>query len=105
MAHTVLLEEGHKPPFRLIYRLSPLEIKEDKRQITKYIHRGWIEPNSSPYGSPYLLQRKMVIDYGTLNKLIIKNQYSLPRIDDLFDQLAGSRVLSSLDLVQSFHQI
>ena len=104
MAHTIPLE-GHKTPFRLIYRLSPLEIKEDKRQITKYIHRGWIEPNSSPYGSPYLLQRKMVIDYGTLNKLIIKNQYSLPRIDDLFDQLGGSRVFNSSNLANRQIQI
>jgi hypothetical protein len=29
----------------------------------------------------------------------------LPRIDDLFDQLAGSRVFSSLDLAQGYHQI
>ena len=47
----------------------------------------------------------MVIDYRALNKLTIKNRYSLPRIDDLFDQLAGSRVFSSLDLAQGYHQI
>ena len=58
MAHTVLLEEGHKPPFRLIYRLSPLDIKEAKRKILEYIHKGWMEPNSSPYGSPILFLMK-----------------------------------------------
>ena len=47
----------------------------------------------------------MVIDYRALNKLTIKNRYSLPRIDDLFDQLAGSCVFSSLDLAQGYHQI
>nr|GFA03337.1 putative reverse transcriptase domain-containing protein [Tanacetum cinerariifolium] len=30
---------------------------------------------------------RMCIDYRELNKLIVKNHYPLPRIDDLFDQL------------------
>ena len=34
MAHTIPLEEGHKPPSRPIYRLSPLEIEEATKQIT-----------------------------------------------------------------------
>nr|GEW91117.1 reverse transcriptase domain-containing protein [Tanacetum cinerariifolium] len=33
---------------------------------------------------------RMCIDYGELNKLIVKNRYPLPRIDDLFDQLQRS---------------
>ena len=47
----------------------------------------------------------MVIDYRSLNNLTIKNGYSLPKIDDLFDQLAGSRVFNLLDLAQGYHQI
>jgi hypothetical protein len=88
-----------------------LELEVAKQQIKKYIHKGWIEPNSSPYGSPILFVKKkngglrMVIDYRALNKLTIKNWYLLPRIDDLFDQLAGSVVFSSLDLSQGYHPI
>ncbi|GKB22327.1 hypothetical protein Tco_0856250 [Tanacetum coccineum] len=33
-----------------------------------------------------------------LNKLTVKNCYSLPRIDDLFDLLQGSSVYSKIDL-------
>ncbi|GKF57098.1 putative reverse transcriptase domain-containing protein [Tanacetum coccineum] len=40
----------------------------------------------------------MCIDYRELNKLIVKNRYLLPRIDDLFDQLQGSSVYSKIDL-------
>ena len=47
----------------------------------------------------------MVINYRALNKLTIRNRYPLPRIDDLFDQLAGSCVFNSLDLAQRNHQI
>ena len=30
---------------------------------------------------------RLCIDYMELNKVTVKNKYSLPRIDDLFDQL------------------
>ena len=35
----------------------------------------------------------------------IKNRYSLPRIDDLFDQLRGARVYSKIDLCTGYHQL
>ncbi|GKB02641.1 putative reverse transcriptase domain-containing protein [Tanacetum coccineum] len=47
----------------------------------------------------------MCIDYRELKKLIVKNRYPLPRIDDLFDQHQGSRVYSKIDLRSSFHQL
>ena len=37
--------------------------------------------------------------------MTIKNKYPLPRIDDLFDQLAGSRVFSRIDLRSGYHQL
>ncbi|GKE46154.1 putative reverse transcriptase domain-containing protein [Tanacetum coccineum] len=40
-----------------------------------------------------------------LNKLTMKNRYPLPRIDDLFDQLQGSRVYSKIDLRFGYHQL
>ena len=36
---------------------------------------------------------------------MIKNRYSLPRIDDLFDQLGGARVYSKIDLLTGYHQL
>jgi hypothetical protein len=33
-----------------------------------------------------------------MNKATIKNQYPLPRIDDLFDQMKGATVFSKIDL-------
>ena len=41
---------------------------------------------------------RLCIDYRRLNKVMIKNKYLLPRIDDLFDQLKGATMFSKIDL-------
>jgi hypothetical protein len=40
-----------------------------------------------------------------LNAVTIKNKYPLPRINILFDQLAGARVFPKVDLHSGYHQI
>src|SRR4051812_8464538 len=47
----------------------------------------------------------MCVDYRPLNLATIKNKYPLPRINDLYDQLAGSSVFSKMDLILGYHQI
>ncbi|GKB59707.1 putative reverse transcriptase domain-containing protein [Tanacetum coccineum] len=66
--------------------------------------------SSSPWGAPVLFVKTkdgsfwMCIDYRKLNKLTVKNRYPLPRIDELFDQLQGSKVYSKVDLRSGYHQ-
>ncbi|GJS62081.1 putative reverse transcriptase domain-containing protein [Tanacetum coccineum] len=68
-------------------------MKELSGQLKELSNKGFIRPNSSPWGAPVLFVKKkdgsfrMCIDYRELNKLTMKNRYPLPRIDDLFDQL------------------
>jgi hypothetical protein len=47
----------------------------------------------------------MCVDYKPLIEVTIKNNYPLPRIDLLFDQLTGARVFSKTDLRLGYHQI
>ena len=48
---------------------------------------------------------RMCIDYRPINKMTMKNKYSLLRIEDLFDQLKGVGVFSNIDLRSGYYQI
>ncbi|KAI3825123.1 hypothetical protein L1987_06599 [Smallanthus sonchifolius] len=96
-----------KPP----YRLAPSELKELMKQIQEPLEKRFIRPRTSPWGAPVLFVKKkdgsmrMCIDYRELNKLTIKNIYTLPRIDDLFDKLQGAKYFSKIDLRSGYYQL
>ncbi|GKB39346.1 putative reverse transcriptase domain-containing protein [Tanacetum coccineum] len=81
------------------------------RLKVRLLEKGFIRLSSSPRGAPVLFVKNKrwivsrCIDLPELNKLTIKNRYPLPRIDDLFDQLQGSRVYSKIDLRSGYHQL
>ncbi|GKA70882.1 hypothetical protein Tco_0777021 [Tanacetum coccineum] len=78
---------------RAPYRLALFQIKELSDQLQELSDKGFIRPSSLPWGALVLFFKKkdgsfqMCIDYQELNKLMVKNRYPLPRINDLFDQL------------------
>nr|GEV82320.1 putative ribonuclease H-like domain-containing protein [Tanacetum cinerariifolium] len=84
---------------------------EDVSILQELSGKGFIRPSSSPWGAPVLFVKKkygsfrMCSDYHELNKLTVKNRYPLPRIDDLFDQLQGSRVYSKINMRSGYHQL
>ncbi|GJZ50121.1 putative reverse transcriptase domain-containing protein [Tanacetum coccineum] len=102
---------GAMPVAKSPYRLAPSEMQELSGQLQELQDKGFIRPSHSPWGAPVLFVKKkdgsfrMCIDYRELNKLTVKNRYPLPRIDDLFDQLQGSRFFSKIDLRLGYHQL
>jgi hypothetical protein len=76
---------------RTPYWMSTSELQELRMQLKELLDLRLIHPSVSPWGVPiFLIQKKdglwiLCIDYRQLNKATIKNQYLLPRIDDLFD--------------------
>ena len=56
VAHAIPSEQVHKPPFRPIYRLSPVELQEVEKQVSDLLQQGLIQPSSSPFGAPMKLQ-------------------------------------------------
>ena len=91
--------------------MTPSELAELKLQLQDLLDKGFIRPSTSPWGCPALFVKKkdqglrLCVDYRPLNAVTIKNKYPLPRIDLLFDQLAGAKVFSKIDLRSGYHQI
>ena len=48
---------------------------------------------------------RLYIDYKSLKKIIVRNRYPISRIDDLLDQLKGSKFFSKIDLKSGYHQV
>ena len=48
---------------------------------------------------------RLCIDYRELNKVIVRNKYPLPRIDNFFYQLQVACVFSKIDLQSRYHQL
>ncbi|GJX20949.1 putative reverse transcriptase domain-containing protein [Tanacetum coccineum] len=105
------LVPGAAPIARAPYRLVPAKLQELSTQLQELSDKGFIRPSSSHWGAPVLFVKKkdgsfwMCIDYHELNRLTMKNRYPLLRIDDLFDQLQGSKVYFKIDLRSGYHQL
>ena len=93
------------------HRMEPVELQELKVQMHELLDKGFIRSSTSLWGALILFAKKknktlrLCIDYRQLNRVMIKNRYPLPRIDDLFDQLRGARVYSKIDFRTSYHQL
>ncbi|KAM1258972.1 hypothetical protein ACFX2J_038350 [Malus domestica] len=63
--------------------MSPKEHEELKRQVSELLEK----------------------DSHAINRITIKYRFLIPRIDDMFDMLAGAKVFSKIDLRSRYHQI
>jgi hypothetical protein len=109
--HRIELTQSTPPTPRSIYRMSPSELDELKKQLDELLECGFIQRSKSPFGAPVLFVKKkdgsmrMCVDYRDLNRITIKNRYPLPLIQELFDQLHGAKWFSKLDLRSGYHQV
>ncbi|GBG86243.1 hypothetical protein CBR_g41235 [Chara braunii] len=108
--HHIELLPGAVPPRGRIYRMSPAELEELRKQFETLTNKGWIRPSTYEFGAPVLFvpkgngEFKMCINYRGLNK-IARSTEPLPRIDDLLDMVQGCTMFNKVDLKFGYHQI
>lgn len=99
------------------YRIPHANKSHIEKEVNKLIANDIVEPSFSEYNSPILLVPKkslpgnsekrwrLVIDYRQINKKLVGDNFPLPRIDEILDQLGRAKYFSCLDLISGFHQI
>ena len=102
------------PPIkRRPYRLPLTKRQALDEKMDELLRQGVIVPSSSPWASPVVLVEKkdssegprFCVDFTSLNKVTKKDAYPIPLIRDIFDQLHGATIFSTLDLKSGFHQL
>ena len=110
--HTI--DTGDAKPVALrFYRTSPKIQKEIDTQIEELLKYGIIEASTSAWASPVVMVRKpdgsyrMAIDYRLVNSVTSPQNFPVPRLSDIFDQIGESKpkFFSTLDMQSGFWQI
>lgn len=92
-------------------RLSFHDKQEVGKMVKQLMDEGIVQPSDSPYASPIVLVSKkdgsmrMCVDYRTLNKLTVRDNFPLPLIEDCIQYLEGKTCFSLIDLRSGFHQV
>ena len=83
----------------------------ERKSVQDMLDAGVIQPSCSDWASPVCLVRKrcggvrVTTDYRALNRVSIKDTYSLPRIHDCLDTLSGNEWFSNIDLANAYHVV
>lgn len=107
--HIKLFEET---PFKHRARpIHPHDVGAVRKHLQELLDAGVIRESESPFSSPIVVVRKkngqirLCVDYRKLNLQTVKDAYALPRLDDTFIALSGTKWFSTLDLKSGYYQI
>ena len=109
--HQISLSNGSNPVNVRPYRYPQFQKREIENQIKTMLDQGIIRPSCSAFSSPVLLVRKrdgswcFCVDYRALNGKTNKDRFPIPAIEELLDELYGTKWFSKLDLRTGYHQI
>lgn len=98
-------------PFHFNPRRVSVSEKEKLRKILNdLLERKIIQPSKSEYVSPILVKKtngelRLCVDYRVLNKVLRRDNYPLPLIEDQIDVLRDKKYFSILDLKDGFFHI
>lgn len=93
------------------YRVNPERRALLRREIESMLEMGLIREGVSDWSSPCILVPKpdgssrFCIDYRKVNKVVKKDSYPLPRIDDCIEAVGQAKFITKIDLLKGFWQI
>jgi len=109
--HAIDLKEMFKPWKGRIYPLSKNEREEVQNFVEDQLRKEYIRPSKSPQTSPVFFvgkkdrSKQMVMDYRNLNNQTVKNNYPLPLLTDLINNIGSKKVFTKMDLRWRFNNM
>ena len=91
--------------------MSKNEREKVQNFVNDQLRKGYIRPLKSPQTSPVFFvskknrSKRMVMDYYSLNKQTVKNNYLLLLIADLIDNIGSKKVFTKMDLQWGFNNV
>ena len=86
--------------------------KEEVREFVKeQLRKDYIQLSKSPQTAPVFFvgkkdgKKRMVQDYCYLNKWTIKNNYPLPLISDVLENIGTKKVFTKMDLRWGYNNV
>ena len=106
------IDTGSTEPRKQPLRRAPFAATQEvAKQLRDMQSQGVIQPSISPWANPVVLVRKkdgslrFCVDYRELNTVTKTDQFPLPRIDDMLDQLGRAKYFTTLDLAAGYWQV
>jgi len=102
--HAIDVKEGFVLRKGKMYLLSREEREEVREFMKKQLQKGYIRPSKSPQMAPVFFvgkkdgKKRMVQNYRYLNEWTVKNNYPLPLILDILENIGMKKVFTKMDL-------
>jgi len=102
--HAIEVKEGFMPRKGKVYPLSREKREEVREFVKEQLRKEYIWLSKSPQTTPVLFvgnndgKKRMVQDYQYLNELTIKNNYPLPLISDVLENIGTKKLFMKMDL-------
>jgi len=109
--HTIDMKEDFKQSKAKVYPLSRNEREEVQKFVDEHLKKGYIRPSKLQQMSPVFFVGKkdggkcMVMDYHKLNRQTVKNNYPLPLITELVDNMGSKQVFTKMDLQWRYNNV
>ena len=109
--HTIDVKEGFVPRKGKVYPLSREEREEVREFIKEQLRKGYIRLSKPLQMAPVFFvgkkdgKKRMVQDYQYLNEWTIKNNYLLPLILDVLENISTKKVFTKMDLRWGYNNV
>ena len=109
--HAIDVKEGFIPRKGKVYPLSREEREEIREFVKEQLRKSYIRLSKSPQTAPVFFvgkkdgKKRMVQDYRYINEWTVKNNYPLPLISDILENIGTKKVFTKMDLRWGYNNV